>query len=374
MKIRSGTKIAIGFVVLIAALYVGYLKITEWMIMGEKFDPVTPGRVNIVGIAPGAGYRIVVANSIAQLVQTSSEFGGNESDEGGATEGAIKKRLPIKELIQTLQGNQEALGRFIGILNDIKEDDTWPTVRVVWKAEDIQKALDGDEALEAKLVQDLNMKLDGTPLSTLRPTSLENGIMVDYPVPVRIERGGKTETLVGRIQAPYKPRMMRTVEKSYEDKNVDRAMQAGYYALEAGKVLRGEAAKENVRQSLESMISEQAAKEQADAPERILKFATVVVNDGHIEKAAYDKYDGPDGKPIFNLTIDLNDEGRKRLWQYSMNRIGTQLLLVAEGVAIAAPRIQHQLAQGELTITRMRDEVIVKEAVDLLNKPRVAKR
>ncbi|HEY0868035.1 MAG TPA: hypothetical protein VGE01_11680 [Fimbriimonas sp.] len=374
MKIRSGTKIAVGFLALAAILYFGYQKATESMIMGEKFAPVTPGTVNIVGIDPGAGYRIVVANSIAQLVQGSTDFEGQEGESEGATSGAIKKRLPIKELIQTLQGNREALGRFIMIINDIREDDTWPTIRVVWKAEDLRKAFEGDAALRAKLERDINMKLDGTPLATLNFVALENGIMVDYPVPIQVNQGGRVQEMIGRVQQPYKPRLLKTVEKQYENKNVDRAMQAGTYAIEAEKALSGDAVREKVQLALEQIISPDNAKALAETPERVLRHATVVVNEGHITEAGYDQYASPDGKPLFNLRISLNDEGRRRLWQYSMHRIGTHVLLVNEGVAIAAARIQHQLAQGQLTISHLDDEVLLREAVKSLNKESVAQR
>ncbi len=70
-----------------------------------------------------------------------------------------------------------------------------------------------------------------------------------------------------------------------------------------------------------------------------------------------------------DLTIEMTDEGRRRLWQYSEDKIGTQLLLIVDGVAIAAPKISHELAQGELTITQMADEGLVKEdTVNAINK------
>jgi hypothetical protein len=105
MKIRSSTKIAVGFVVLVVGGYFGRQIITDQMIMNEKFSPIAPGRVNLVGIDAGAGYRIITANFMAQLVEASGDFDSKDSDSGGATEGAIKKRVPIKELLQTLQGN-----------------------------------------------------------------------------------------------------------------------------------------------------------------------------------------------------------------------------------------------------------------------------
>ena len=73
---------------------------------------------------------------------------------------------------------------------------------------------------------------------------------------------------------------------------------------------------------------------------------------------------------MFDLSVDVSDEGRRRLWKYSKERVGTQLLLVADGIPIAAPRIQHELAQDSLTITQMEDEVLVRDAVEMLNQKR----
>lgn len=367
MKLRSSTKIFIGFAALLGGGYFAYQAITYQMIMTTNFQPIKPGNVNIVGLDAGAGYRIVVANQIAQLVQSSGGFGSSETSEGGATEGAIKKRLPIKELLQTLQGNTEALGKLIMSLNDIREDDTWPTIRVVWRAEDLKKAIAGDPKLHAKLVSDLNIELDGKPLATLRPSSLENGIMVDSPVAVKVNVSGKLVSMVGRVQEPYKPRLMKAIEKALSDKNVTNTMMMGYYAEYAEKDFKSASQRENVANTLLDIISDKKARERAEAPERVLRNANVVVNESFISKAGYETYDTNDGKKAFNLNVELNDEGRKRLWKFSKTRVGSQLLLVANGVAIAAPKIQHELAQGDLTITQMHDEVLVRDAVDMIN-------
>jgi hypothetical protein len=71
---------------------------------------------------------------------------------------------------------------------------------------------------------------------------------------------------------------------------------------------------------------------------------------------------------MHDLTVKLTPEGRDRLWQYSRGRVNSQLLLIVNGIAIAAPRIQHELAQGELTITQMPDEVLVRDAVEIINE------
>jgi len=114
-------------------------------------------------------------------------------------------------------------------------------------------------------------------------------------------------------------------------------------------------------------ISDRLSKERADPVERILKNTTVIVNESHITKASYRNYDTSDG-PRNDLTIELTDEGRRRLWKYSMDKVGTQVLVVADGVAIEAPKIRHILAEGELEVTQIRDKLLVQDAVERINK------
>ena len=370
MALRHSTKIALGFILITGGAYAGYEVLSTNLAMNETFPVLTPGDVNVVGIDAGAGYRIIVANQMAQLVQASDNFGGNESSDGGATDGAIKRRVPVREMLNTLKGDSKALGEFVMSLNDMKENDNWPPIRIFWRSEDIQKALDGDKAMVAKLEHDLNIRLDGTPLPTLRIASLQNGIIVDTPVKVTVNLRGKPTDVIGRVFEPYRPRLMRAVEDRYKDKpDVTQEMQMGYYSDEAQKIIKGEGVRENVRDSLASRIAPSLSAERAKAPTRVLRSATIVLNDALVKDASYHAYDTTRGK-MFDLSVDVTDEGRKRLWKYSKERVGTQLLLVADGIPIAAPRIQHELAQNSLTITQMEDEVLVRDAVEMLNHKR----
>lgn len=367
MKIRSSTKIVIGFALLTAAGFAGYHYTMRMAIANAHFDPVVPGEVNLVGVDAGAGYRIIVANQMAQLVQASGDFKNNETSNDGPTEGAIKKRIPIREMLAVLRGDSEAVGPFVMIMNDMSENDL-PPVAPVWKSEEIRKALDGDKTLEAKLVADLNVKLDGTPLNKLRLSSLENGIVVENPVAVRVKMNGVPKEVIGRVKEWYRPRLMKAVEVRYAEKaNLTKEMQAGFYEEEAEKVVSGEVAKEDIRRSLESMISPKQSEDRARVAERVLGSATVVVNDSYITGADVREYETSDGKR-YDLSIRMSDEGSKRLWKYSADKVGTQLLLISDGVAIDAPRISHELRQGELTITQMRDRVLVEDAVRTLKK------
>lgn len=366
MKIRSSTKIGVGFAAIVLAGYFSYHYAMERAVANEHFNPPAPGRVNLVGIDTGSGFRVIVANQMAQLVQASGDFKSNESSSEGATEGAIKKRIPIREMLAVLRGDKSAVGPFVMTINEMSENDL-PPVAPQWSAEDIQSALDGDKNLVAKLRRDLNIELDGTPLRTLRISSMEQGIVVNIPVPVRIQLDGKPVDVVGRVRVAYKPRLMRATETRYADKaNLTKEIQAGTYAEEAAKVFKG-SGKEDVRKSLEALIDKKTTRKWAETAERILKGATVVVNDSHISDASSRQYDTTDGKR-YDITLHMTDEGRRRLWKYSVNKVGTYLMLISDGIAIEAPKISHELAQGELTITQMRDAVLVRDAVKAINE------
>ncbi len=348
--------------------YFAYSTITESMAMSKVFPDIAPTKVNLIGLAPGAGYRVIVANSVAQLVQVSEGFGGKESEDGGgATEGAIKNRLPLREMLLALEGNQTGLSDFVSRLNGMGENDHWPPRRVIWRAEKLKKAFDGDPVITAELEHDLNMKLDGTPLSTVRRQSLEDGIIVDIPVPVRANIGGVEKVMEARVQSPYRPTMVTVIEKRYEEKpNLTPEIIAGYYVEEARNIEKNPKLKEDIRKTLLSRIDPARAKELAEKPERILRYAKVIVNSDLITEASFDEYDSADGK-FYNLRLSLNDEGRLRLWQYTKRRVGGHLLVVCNGVGIAAPRIRHELPMSTITVDMIREKRLVKEAVDILN-------
>jgi hypothetical protein len=170
---------------------------------------------------------------------------------------------------------------------------------------------------------------------------------------------------------PYKPSFIRTVEGRYKDKSrVDDAMIAGYYADEARAILDNPSKRENVGESLRRLYSKETMEKRLELPRHLLANATVVVNERFITDASYRTYPGNDGKALNDLTVSLNNEGRKRLWKFSLNRVGDQILLIANDVAIAAPRIEHELALNELTVTQMPDEVLVRDAVESIKGSR----
>ncbi|HSI72158.1 MAG TPA: hypothetical protein VK934_03195 [Fimbriimonas sp.] len=366
MKFRGATKIAIGFGVLTALVIGGYRIYTTQAIKGAKFDPVIPGRANVVGIDPGAGYSVIVANQMAQLVQSDSEFQSSDSGSEGASTGSIKKRIPIREMLGTFQGDSRSIGEFVRIMNDIKQDEQWPTDPAIWKSEEVDKAMSGDLTLAKKLERDINMKLDGTPLASVRPAALYNGILVDFPIPVRIQSAEGERTVVGRLQLPYRPKLLKSVDQALATKQADTNMIIGTYAEQARAAMTDPSARENVRKQIQNLYSPASVRSMASAAERVLRGAQVLINEGHITGAELREIEAGNKKK-YDIRIHLTEEGRRRLWKYSTDRVGSHVLLIVNGIAVAAPRISHQLTQTELTIGGMEDQVLAREAVDELN-------
>lgn len=106
----------------------------------------------------------------------------------------------------------------------------------------------------------------------------------------------------------------------------------------------------------------------AELPEQLLNSVTVVVNDSFIEDGSYTTYEGSDGKSQHNMTIKLNEEGRRRLWQYSAKHRGEQLLVVWNGVAIAAPRMEQAIPFAEVQIKQISDQGLIEDTLDSIKR------
>jgi hypothetical protein len=379
MKVLKSTQIAIGALLLGIGAVSGYRFYSDSQLNSFNPPPLKPGKLNIVGIQSKA-YGIRISNDVAQLVERKgSSFDPGSKEDAGPMSGVDAKRIPMRELLQSLQGNKEALGRFIMVMNDAGETDDWPPIRNVWPADRLKRALDGsDPKLTEQLEQDLNMKLDGTPLQKFRMASYSNGIIVEVPVSVLINLGGKQTTLTGNVQSPYRPVFIQTLESKVKEKaGLTVQMLADTYGLLADTMLRGEKGekveggvrRENIKASIEELLSTSRAERLSTRPQEVLQAAEVLVNDDLIVSASAKEEDASyDGKKrSYTITLQLTDEGRKRLWKYSRGRTGAQLLVINDGVAVAAPIIQHDLAQSELSITQLHDKNLVDEFVQAVN-------
>jgi len=368
-RMRSSTKIAIGFVVLVFGCWGGYRLWSNVMVGRIHYPPIQPKLVNLIAINPGAGYRILVANGIAQLAEIAggSEFHAPDQErESDRADVVGAKKIPIRELLQSLQGNEKALSTFVMKLNEIKEDDV-PAEAPVWPAADIEKAVEGDPDLKRRLEQDLNMGLDGTPPPHVRESAVVTRLVIDLPVPIRLDDKGE-RTVVAHVLQPYRPNLIEQVENSIAERFDTDSARPGVYRDKIIELQNDPKRKEKVGASLLARIAPSRVANLALKPERVLQKAEVIVNEDQITSASFRTYKTGEKRELSDLTISLTDEGRDRLWKYSHKRPGFQLMLVVDGVAIAAPRISHELSQSVVTIRQLPDESLVREAVDLMNK------
>jgi hypothetical protein len=371
---RSSTKLAIFLALLLMIPYGAYQLWARSRVDGLRFEPLAPGRVNLVAVAPRAGYRVIVANQIAFLVEARrEEFEAPDAGDEAMAD-PNRKRLPLRELLQSLGGDERALAKFVAIVNEIRTDDLVEG-QPIWTAEDLRKALDGDRRLADRLLKDLNVGLDGEPAPFVSRRAVTYGIAIDFPVEVDVQVAGQPRRMVARLRETYMPRLSHMVNERVKEKfELTDAMLAGYYAAEARRVIAGESAKEDVRRSLEQRISPARREKLSEIPERIMRNVQVVVNDRQITGARYARQQAGGSRPVFDLMIDFTPEGRDRLWQYSRRNRGFQLLLVTDGVAIGAPRIDTELSQTTVMIRNMPDETLLKEAVEIMTKAQAGER
>ena len=387
MKIRPAVKVSLIALVSLVAVWFTWTRVVEYRIGGYTLKNVTPGRINIIAIAPEAGYKIIVANQVAKLVEVEGTDLEGEWTDPSSEVLANAPRLPLLELLLTLQGDEEALGGLIERLNGIHESDL-PTRHVIWSASDIQSALSGDQELEARLVSNLNVDLDGIPIGSIDMDAILDGIVIELPIQMDIQIGGKTRKMTGIVRVPYRPKFCRDYEARIRQK-FDRTESylIGQYREEVDEYLDSNDL-ESVRYSLESRIESDRREFLKRKPYQVLRNTQVLVNESHVLSASFDTYAAGKNTWLNNISIELTDEGRMQLWKYShdnkkpdridnfwnlfrrkgQSRKGFQLLFIVDAIAIAAPEITSDLAERKILIKGVPSKELVENAVKLLNE------
>ncbi len=367
MKINSSVKVALVGVGGLALAYGAYQGWHRMQVAGYELLQIAPGRVNVVAIAPEAGYRIVVSNRLAQLAEVSGDTFGRTSDE---SEVSNAERLPIREYMAALQGDVKALGLLVEKLNNM-EEDLLPPTQVLWEADNIRKALEGDAELAKKLEGDLNVTLEGKPLSTFSSRAIFNGIVILQNVQVKVNVNGELKTLTAQVRKPFQPSFSKNLEKALAEDNRFRDSEeavADKYLSLALPIIQGEQSGEDVRRALEARVSEASALELVTKPEQVLASGLVLLNDSHLKGASSESYQTPNRQTLTDITLELTDEGRMRLWKHSVENKGFQLLFIVDDIAIAAPRISTELAGGSVRITQVPDDKMAAAAVQTIKQ------
>lgn len=366
MKITGSLKFVLSVLTVILVVWLGWKGYGAFQLRNVTLDPIEPGRINVMAISPASGYRIVVANQVAYL----AKYEGGEEEHAmasGSESLANASRLPLRELIQTLQGDEKALGPLVMRLNEWADTDTSLYVKV-WKQEDILEALNGNEEKRRSLENDLNVTLEGKPLPTINVGNIVEGIMIDSPVTMDVQVGGVTRTLTGRVQELYQPQFCREVETEIDKEfNPSDAAITGIYR-EIAQQMQSSNKHEDVARSLQRKIDPARLAGLTEPVNKVLKNTVVLLNESHIEAARFENYEIGANKTTNDIHFDLTNPGRLRLWKYSRENTGFQLLFVVDSIAISAPRVKTELPEKAATIRQVPSKRLVADAVELLNE------
>jgi hypothetical protein len=143
------------------------------------------------------------------------------------------------------------------------------------------------------------------------------------------------------------------------------AMLAGAYSEAHRAVNSG--AKENIIASLKSKLSEDMKRTLAAPAERLLADVAVLATDRQVTAARLLDEPSPDGNGrTYSMELDITQDARDRLWQYTYRHPKCQLLLVSNGVAIAAPFVKQEMKYSTITITNVADGDLAKQAIDFI--------
>jgi hypothetical protein len=360
MKLRASTKILFGFICLIGLAYGANYGYTRMRLVGVDLHPIPSSNLCLLAIGPKAGVKIIAAEQMVQVVESTDKFGADESGGGGAENGSVKKRIPVKELVEILGGDPEAAQVFVKKMRDVNEDNETVDEAPLWTKEDVLKAVSGDVSLITKLQHDLNVDKDGKPNPELNRLAFFYGIRIKVPITLRVPNALGNEIKTFDV-VNFKPRFMGQFYKNMQSKFYDKAQLQTYYA----SFLRDEKPEpQSIEDSMKRVFTHAENSEELGKTQRITSNSTILVNQPMIEKV--DMESQSDGKvTTYDLKIRLTPEGKNRLWKFSTEG-GTQILVISKGVAIAAAQIGTQLNSQELIIKQIADKRLVEEAVSLI--------
>ena len=122
--------------------------------------------------------------------------------------------------------------------------------------------------------------------------------------------------------------------------------------------------KEDVAASLRRVFSAEAVSRLAEPVLKVTNEVEVLVTEETIADAKLNAVPREDGKgDMYSIVLETKGDSRDRLWQYTYRRPGSQLLLVSNGVAIAAPVVRHQIKYSTVEITGISEKKLAEEAL-----------
>jgi len=366
-KFRTGIWFVLAVVGVLGLWYGGNELYTRLVILPREYPRLTPGRVSLIGLTV-PGYHIVVSNGIARLqIGSPAKFGGPDRVESTGSS------IPMHGLMGTLALEPDAANELIRALNDIKYAIE-PLADRIWTKERIDKAIATHGSERSELEYDLATQLNGQGVDRVSWDHLTTGIWLEVPIPLAVPSAKGKETVVAKVLLPYRTRLSTMTENNLkrllargrlaEDLRPEPQTVAGVY----NEALEAEAGKyEDVVASLRRYFSREAIAQMVEPVEGLLRDVEILVTDQTITGAEIEAVPREDGKgDLYSILLDVTQDSRDRMWQYTYRHPASQLLLVSNGVAIAAPVVQHEIKYSTVEITGIAEKQLAEEALEFI--------
>lgn len=364
-KLRTGIWFVIAVAAVIGLWFGGNELYTRLVILPREYPRLEPGKVSLIGLSV-PGYHIVVSNGIARLQVGSPSTFGNPT-----TSGPSGTAIPIRGLIGTLRFEPDAAVELVRALNGIKYEIE-PLPDRIWTKKRIDEAIAAPGEARTKLEYDLATQMDGEGVERVNWDRLTTGIWLEVPVPLAVPSAGGTQTVVANVLVPYRTRLSTLAENNLKrmlehgglGQNLQPSAQtiAGVYnqALDTFE-LQGF---EDVAASLVRFFSDDATRAMAEPALKVLREVEVLVTETTIVGAELDSTPRDDGNgEIYSILLEVTEESRDRLWQYTYKHPASQLMLISNGVAIAAPVVRHEIKYSTVEITGIAEQQLGQEAL-----------
>ncbi len=359
MKLRATTKILLGFIGLVGLAYGGRYGMTKLQLRGVDLHPIPSSDFCLVAIGPKANVKTIIANQMVQIVESSDRFSGDSGGESGMESGAVKKRIPVRELIGVLGGDPDSAQAFVKKLRDHTDEDESVEAAPVWTKSDLQSAIAVKSPLREKLEHDLGVTINGQMNPVINRLAYFYGIRIKVPITLNAPnaKGQKIDTF---DIVSFKPKVMSRFYKQMQTKFYDKAQLQTYYT----SFLKDDKTDpQDIGDTLKRIFAGVEGSDELKKAENIARYSTILVNQPMIEKVSMEEQS--DGRVVtYDLKIGLNAEGKSRLLKFSSEG-GKQILVVSKGVAIAAAIIGTQLNSQELVIKQIANKRLLEDAVSL---------
>ena len=359
MKIRATTKILMGFIGLIGLAYGGRYGLTKFQLIGVDLHPIPSSDFCLIAIGPKANVKTIIANQMVQLVESSDKFSGASEGESGMESGAVKKRIPVRELIGVLGGDPDSAQSFVKKMRDNTEESSSEDEAPLWTKSDLQAAMAAKGPLREKLEHDLGVTMDGQMNPVINRLAYFYGIRIKVPITLNVPNA-KGQKIDSFDVVTFKPKGMSRFYKQMQTKFYDKAQLQTYYA----SFLRDDKPEaQDIADTLKKIFAGVEGSDELKKAENIARYSTILVNQPMIEKVSMEEQ--TDGRVVtYDLKVALNAEGKSRLLKFSSEG-GKQILVVSKGVAIAAAVIGTQLNSQELVIKQITSKRLLEDAVSL---------